>query len=81
MFLRYNHVFDHPPPRTHVGAYRYTFSLLFQDYAPIPAQKRLLAKKTGNEVWSNVRPPLISMSKEKGNELANELNNNFGYSF
>ena len=55
--------------------------LLFQDYAPIPAQKRLLAKKTGNEVWSNVRPPLISMSQEKGDELANELNNNFGFSF
>ena len=55
--------------------------LLFQDYAPIPAQKRLLAKKTGDEVWSNVRPPLISMSKEKGDDLANELNNNFGYSF
>ncbi len=55
--------------------------LLFQDYAPIPAQKRLLAKKTGDEVWSNVRPPLISMSKEKGDDLAKELNNNFGYSF
>ena len=55
--------------------------LLFQDYAPIPAQKRLLAKKTGEEVWSNVRPPLISMTKEKGDELAEELNNNFGYSF
>ena len=55
--------------------------LLFQDYAPIPAQKRLLAKKTGNQFWSNVRPPLIAMSKEQGDELANQLNNNFGYSF
>ena len=55
--------------------------LLFRDYAPIPAQKSLLTKKTGNKVWSNVRPPLISMSKEKSDELANKLNDQFGYSF
>ena len=44
-------------------------------------QKSLLTKKTGNKVWSNVRPPLISMSKEKSDELANKLNDQFGYSF
>ena len=55
--------------------------MLFQDYAPIPAQKRLLAMKTGNDIWSIVRPPLLSMSKEKGQELAKELNDNYGYSF
>ncbi len=54
---------------------------LFQDYAPIPAQKGLLAKKLRTDIWSNVRPPLISLELKKVNELAIKLNNEFGYSF
>ena len=55
--------------------------LLFQDYAPIPAQKGLLAKKTKIKEWSNVRPPLKSINDDKVSELANTLNNEFGYSY
>ena len=55
--------------------------LLFQDYAPIPAQKGLLARKTKIIEWSNVRPPLKSINDDKVSELANTLNNEFGYSF
>ena len=55
--------------------------LLFQDYAPIPAQKGLLAKKTKNSEWLNVRPPLKSINNDKVSELANTLNNEFGYSY
>ena len=55
--------------------------LLFQDYAPIPAQKGLLAKKTKISEWLNVRPPLKSISNDKVSELANTLNNEFGYSY
>ena len=55
--------------------------LLFQDYAPIPAQKGLLAKKTKIIEWLNVRPPLKSINDDKVSELANTLNNEFGYSY
>ena len=55
--------------------------LLFQDYAPIPAQKGLLAKKTKINEWLNVRPPLKSINNDKVSELANTLNNEFGYSY
>ena len=55
--------------------------LLFQDYAPIPAQKGLLAKKTKIGEWLNVRPPLKSINDDKVSELANTLNNEFGYSY
>ena len=55
--------------------------LLFQDYAPIPAQKGLLAKKTKISEWSNVRPPLKSINDDKVSELANTLNSEFGYSY
>ena len=55
--------------------------MLFQDYAPIPAQKGLLAKKTKISEWLNVRPPLKSINDDKVSELANTLNNEFGYSY
>ena len=55
--------------------------MLFQDYAPIPAQKGLLAKKTKISNWSNVRPPLKSIDEDKLSELAKTLNNEFGYSY
>jgi 4-hydroxy-tetrahydrodipicolinate synthase len=46
------------------------FRLLMQDYAPIPAQKRLLAIVTGDARWANVRPPLMPMPGDEGRELA-----------
>lgn len=48
--------------------------LTIQEYAPIPAQKRLLALQTGDARWANVRPPLSPMGDEKGRELAAALN-------
>ena len=53
--------------------------LLFQDYAPIPAQKALLALQTKNPLWNNLRPPFQSISKEKRDELADTLRNDFGF--
>jgi 4-hydroxy-tetrahydrodipicolinate synthase len=50
-----------------------TARLTIQDYAPIPAQKRLLAMQTGDERWANVRPPLDALSEAKGRELAEAL--------
>ena len=53
------------------------FRLLLQDYAPIPAQKRLLALSTGDERWANVRPPLVEMPGEQGRELLRTLRREF----
>ena len=55
------------------------FRLLVQDYAPIPAQKRLLAISTDDARWANVRPPLTAMSEEAGRELAIILKREFGF--
>ena len=55
--------------------------LLFQDYAPIPAQKALLAIQTKNPMWNNLRPPFQQISNEKSAELANTLRNEFGFAF
>jgi 4-hydroxy-tetrahydrodipicolinate synthase len=54
------------------------FRELVQDYAPIPAQKRLLALMTGDARWANVRPPLTEMSQEQGEELLGTLRRAFG---
>jgi len=56
-----------------------TFRLKIQDFAPIPAQKRLLAISTGDARWANVRPPLTAMSEEFGCELATALKQEFDY--
>ena len=53
------------------------FRLLMQDYVPIPAQKRLLAIKTGDARWANVRPPLSAMPEKVGEELAAKLRDEF----
>ena len=45
------------------------FRKVVQEYAPIPAQKRLLAESTGDARWACVRPPLTVMSEEKGRAL------------
>jgi len=50
-----------------------------QDYAPIPAQKRLLAISTGEARWANLRPPLMAMPEEKGRELAVILKREFEF--
>ena len=47
--------------------------LLFQDYAPIPAQKALLARRTGDPRWNNLRPPFRGISDEKRDSLAASL--------
>ena len=47
--------------------------LLFQDYAPIPAQKALLARRTGDARWNNLRPPFRAISDEKRDALAASL--------
>jgi len=49
------------------------FRLIVQDYAPIPAQKRLLAMSTGDQRWANVRPPLTAISEDEGHALAASL--------
>ena len=51
--------------------------LIFQDYAPIPAQKRLLAIATGDNRWANVRPPLEPLSERQGHELLEKLGGSF----
>ena len=53
------------------------FRLRLQDYAPIPAQKRLLALTTGDERWANVRPPLVRMPEEHGRALLKMLQDEF----
>jgi 4-hydroxy-tetrahydrodipicolinate synthase len=55
--------------------------LLFQDYAPIPAQKSLLALQTKNTMWNNLRPPFVPISENKTNELANKLKSDYGFVF
>jgi 4-hydroxy-tetrahydrodipicolinate synthase len=53
----------------HAEVVRYRIALL-EKYAPIPAQKRLLAMRSGDTRWANVRPPLTAMAETDGNELA-----------
>ena len=49
------------------------FRMRLQDYAPIPAQKRLLALMTGDQRWSGVRPPLLEMPEDAGRKLLEML--------
>ncbi|MEO1191417.1 MAG: dihydrodipicolinate synthase family protein [Pseudomonadota bacterium] len=56
------------------------FRKLVQGYAPIPAQKRLLALASGDPRWAVLRPPLMSMEEAKGQELAKALAEGFGFS-
>lgn len=55
------------------------FRLLVQDYAPIPAQKRVLALAAGDDRWANVRPPLVEMPEERGRELLDTLRREFDF--
>ncbi len=51
--------------------------MIFQDYMPIPAQKRLLALATGDARWANVRPPLMPLDETRGTELLAKLGHKF----
>lgn len=53
--------------------------LLVQGYAPIPAQKRILAQWSGDPRWANLRPPLLPMAADAGSELAAKLKTEFGF--
>jgi len=55
------------------------FRLRLQDYAPIPAQKRLLALATGDARWANVRPPFLAMPEADGRDLLDALRREFGF--
>ena len=55
--------------------------LMFQDYAPIPAQKALLAKSTGNSEWENLRPPMQPMATDKLDALIDSLAKDFDMHF
>lgn len=49
------------------------FRKTIQEFEPIPAQKRLLATRTGDPRWARVRPPLIAMSAATEQELTAAL--------
>tara|TARA_Y100001970_G_scaffold236602_1_gene296474 strand:+ start:4788 stop:5687 length:900 start_codon:yes stop_codon:yes gene_type:complete len=55
--------------------------LLFQEYAPIPAQKAILSKMTGNKTWNNLRPPFKSLDNDKAEILSSILKNEFQFEF
>ena len=55
------------------------FRLRLQDYAPIPAQKRLLALATGDARWANVRPPFLTMPDAEGRALLDTLRREFAF--
>ena len=55
------------------------YRLMIQDYAPIPAQKRLLALATGDSRWANTRPPLAAMPENEGRRLAETLRCEVGF--
>ncbi len=50
-----------------------TFRQTVQDFDVIASQKCLLAMKSGDSRWINVRPPLLSMSESDGKKLAADL--------
>ncbi len=54
------------------------FRQIVEEYGPIPAQKRLLALASGDARWANVRPPLLPLPEEKGEQLAAALRAEFG---
>ena len=54
---------------------------LFQEYAPIPAQKALLARQSGQASWGNLRPPLQPIATDRLDTLAGILDQQFGLKF
>lgn len=64
----------------HADVARYRLALL-EKHAPIPAQKRLLAMRSGDTRWANVRPPLTAMAEAAGQELGSVLRSEFALCF
>ncbi|MBT8107385.1 MAG: dihydrodipicolinate synthase family protein [Gammaproteobacteria bacterium] len=64
----------------HAEVVRYR-TLLLEQHEPIAAQKRLLALRSGDARWANVRPPLTPMAEEAGRELAAILRREFAVDF
>ena len=54
---------------------------LFQECAPIPAQKALLARQSGQASWGNLRPPLQPITTDRLDTLAGTLDQQFGLKF
>ena len=54
---------------------------LFQECAPIPAQKALLARQSGQASWGNLRPPLQPITTDRLDTLAVTLDQQFGLKF
>jgi 4-hydroxy-tetrahydrodipicolinate synthase len=40
-----------------------------REYAPIPALKEILAARTGDPLWRNLRPPLVGLSAQQAAEM------------
>lgn len=40
-----------------------------RDYAAIPALKQIMAARTGDAAWLNLRPPLVNLSREQVDQL------------
>ena len=53
--------------------------MMFQDYAPIPAQKALLARATGDARWNTLRPPMMAMNQDNVIALETSLRDQFGF--
>lgn len=64
----------------HAGVARYR-QVMLERFAAIPAQKRLLAMRSGDARWANVRPPLTELSADEGRALADQLQREFGPHF
>ena len=47
--------------------------LAVQEHPPIAAMKALLAERTGDARWRNVRPPLVPLNREHGATLVQRL--------
>ena len=47
--------------------------MIIQEFAPIPAQKFLLSKSTGDDRWLNVRPPLAGLDDAAAASLVDLL--------
>ena len=53
--------------------------LLLEDYAPIPAQKALLERATGDKRWNNLRPPLLAADPKTISELEQTLTQKYDF--